>query len=774
MKIRYVFFIALLAMACHAAAQPDPCRLVFSGRITDENGQALPGASVRIHELDRGVIANDRGYYMIDHLCAGSYTLRIHFIGRADVEQVFRISQDLSRNFTLQASSSELRNIEITASKLRERSTLMHTELRGVDLEQTRGQSLGDALKKIPGVSTLQTGPTISKPVIQGMHSNRILILNNGIRQEGQQWGSEHAPEIDPFIANRLTVIKGANSVRYGSDAIGGVILVEPGPLMDTAGIKGELNLVGISNGRQGVVSGILEGNFRKIPPLSWRMQGTLRRSGSIRTPDYFLKNTGMQEANFSTSVGYHKQAYGIEMFYSQFNTKIGVFTGSHIGNITDLEQAIAGDRPKAEFNTGFSYKIDRPYQQVEHELFKAKGFIRTGSGSRLNLVYARQYNLRNEFDKDKPLNDQLAALNRPELHYVITSHLLELNWEHTINEEISGMIGASGMYQKNTFQGRQFIPNFENYTGGLYWIERMVKKRFEWELGLRYDHKFLQIYKYDKGNILTPTHTFQNVSGNFGVEYKATADIHYHLNIGTAFRSPAVNELYANGLHHGAAQVLIGNVNLRPENAYVAIAGIEVSPEKKLSGQLDVYYKVVDDYIYLQAQLPPMLTIRGAFPAFAYRQTNAVFYGMDAAVNYQFNPRLNSFTRINMVRAYETSSGGYLPLIPSDRFENGLKWKGEKTGPFLQPEFSFSALNVLKQTRMNRAEDYKDAPDAYMLFNFDVSSSFRFAGQNFDAGFSVNNIMNTKYREYMDAFRYFNDEPGRSFTLRLKYHINH
>ena len=212
-----------------------------------------------------------------------------------------------------------------------------------------------------------KTGPSIFKPMIHGLHSNRVLILNNGIRQEGQQWGSEHGPEIDPFIASELKVVKGANGVRYGPDAIAGVVLVEPAALRDSAGLGGRLDLVGMSNGRTGAVSGMLEGNFGKIPALAWRVQGTLKRGGDVHTPDYFLNNTGLREYNFSAAAGWTKKNYGVDVFYSQFNTDIGIFGGAHIGNLTDLELAIERDTPLVV--TPFSYEIGRPFQHIEHEL---------------------------------------------------------------------------------------------------------------------------------------------------------------------------------------------------------------------------------------------------------------------------------------------------------------------------------------------------------------------------------------------------------------------
>lgn len=136
--------------------------------------------------------------------------------------------------------------------------------------------TLAQSLSRINGVTMLQTGNNISKPVIHGLHSNRILTINNGVRQEGQQWGNEHAPEIDPFVANKLTVIKGVDELKYGSDAIGGVVIVEPRALRRTAGYNFELNSLFFSNNSQYVVSGIFEQQLKSLPALTYRVQGTL------------------------------------------------------------------------------------------------------------------------------------------------------------------------------------------------------------------------------------------------------------------------------------------------------------------------------------------------------------------------------------------------------------------------------------------------------------------------------------------------------------------
>jgi iron complex outermembrane receptor protein len=323
---------------------------------------------------------------------------------------------------------------------------------------------LGDALKQITGVTVLQTGASISKPVIHGLHSNRVLIMNNGIRQEGQQWGSEHAPEIDPFIAKRMTVVKGAAGVRYGSDAIGGVILVEPEELPKNGKINGELNTAAFSNARMGVVSGTLQGGIPKWEGFGWRIQGTLKNGGNIRTPDYFLANTGIQEQNFSVTAGYRTGKVGVEAFYSQFQTNVGIFSGSHIGSTSDLLNVIKNGEPfiKVDFNR----QIERPNQLISHNLLKIKTF-RNFNGNRLNLIVGRQYNRRAEYDLHGP-----QATTNPALLFRLTTFTGDLTFEHKpIASKVNGQVGLSGLYQYNFTDGRPLIPDFEQKNLGLFLI---------------------------------------------------------------------------------------------------------------------------------------------------------------------------------------------------------------------------------------------------------------------------------------------------------------
>ncbi len=761
-----------MAIATAQAQQPiDSCTLVLSGQVHDAaTGEPLPFAEVLVVGLSSGTTADVEGQYILKNLCPGSYHLHIMQLGYETADTTINLHTSMNFSVSLAPSSIKVGTVVVNGERRHHEATTQSiTTIEGQELEETRGLSLGEGLTKVSGLSMISTGPSISKPVIHGLHSNRILILNNGIRQEGQQWGSEHAPEIDPFMAKRLTIIKGASSVRYGSDAIGGVILVEPNPLRRTPGIGGELNLVGFSNGLRGAMSGTLEGNLTKVPALSWRLQGTIKRSGNMRSPDYYLANSAYQERNFSGAVGYLKPKVGVELFFSEFRSKIGILSASHIGNLTDLNRAFESNVPLV--NSGFDYTIGRPFQFVRHDLFKLKTFINTGSLGKLTLLYGYQYNLRYEYDKDPPLNDSLAALNLPELDYEITTHSINLDWEHTQLGSFKGMVGVSFMNQANLYDGRFFIPNFRNFGAGVYALERFIKPKFELEAGIRYDYKWQQAFiPFKNNNVLSPTRTFGNVSGSLGAIIKPSNLWDLHVNVGTAWRPPAINELYSNGLHHGAAAIEIGDSTLTAEHAYNASATLNLTAlGDKLHIELGAYYTYFNNYIYARPELPPMLTIRGAFPTFRYTQVNADFKGIDLIMEYTVWKGLSLGSKSSLLWAWNYSDGDYLVNIPSQRFEHNISYQFNSYKRINNAYVSLTGKNVLQQKRAPLNGDFAAPPAAYFLLGFNAGITIMCGKQPLEFGLAINNLLNQSYREYLDRFRYFVDAPGTDVSVRVR-----
>ena len=553
LRLRTLLWLWLLGSAQFGWAQ-SACTLSLSGRVTDhESRQALPGATVRLLETEEALITDASGNYHL-HVCPGVYRLQVSFLGYEPETLEVRVASAVIRDFKLHPSAVALRGAVVQGARVVEQLPQATGTIAGRDLQQTRGQSLGEALQKISGVTAIQTGPSIFKPLIHGLHSNRVTILNNGVRQEGQQWGQEHGPEIDPFIASQLTVVKGAASVRYGSDAIGGVVLVQPKPLRDSVGTGAELNLVGMSNNGLGAISGMVEGNLRRLPALSWRVQGTAKRAGTARTPEYVIPNSAFAEYDFSGAVGWRKESYGAEIFFSQFNTKLGILPDSHLGNQSDFDLAVERGRPLVAQD--FTYDIERPYQQVRHDLLKLSGFVRTGSAGRLTTTLAHQTDVRDEYDRYRARNDNRARLSRPELSYTNRTTTADLIWEHKPLGKLAGSVGLSGTYQSNRYDGRPFIPFYTNTVGGIFLIERWRNKQWQLEAGLRLDRRNLETERAigNSGNFYVATDRFQYTTpaASLGGIFDPTPHLTLRATGSLTRRAPAANERFSNGVHNG------------------------------------------------------------------------------------------------------------------------------------------------------------------------------------------------------------------------------
>jgi len=745
----------------------DNCTIQLKGKIVDSSsGEVLPFATVFVNELLKGVASDDRGRFTISSLCEGSYTVQCEFLGYTTQTFQITVTKNTSFNFAIQPEITTMDEVVVKGERDNENALLsqIKTEIKGEELINVRGSSLGEALTSVPGVYTLQSGPSIFKPVIHGLHSNRILLFNNGVRQEGQQWGSEHAPEIDPFIAKKLSVIKGASSIRYGSDAIGGVIMVEPPPLPESPGINGEVNMVAASNNRMGVVSGIMQGALdKKLSGLSWRVQGTYRRAGNSQTPHYYLDNTGFEEANFSTVLAYKRRNNGGEVYYSQFNTQLGIFSGTHAESVSDLQAAINRSEPLTP--SYFTYSIDRPYQQVKHDLFKGSAFIVFNNESRLDAIVARQQNERSEYDY-VPLSGRV----NPELYLKLVSHTLDLIYKQKAHGKYSATVGFNGITQGNVRKYEMLIPNFRNYGGGLFYIGKLSWERLTLEGGLRYDYRWLRAYTLDNNTaqVITPTWEFQNLTETVGAQYFIRPSLSWNINFGTAWRAPSINELLSQGVHQSAVSYEIGNATLTSERAYNASTSFHFH-SGKFEGELGLYNNFINGYIFLKPNLQYIHTIRGSYPTFTYTQVDATFRGIDLSATYNITDSLSVTGKASILYAWNNTINDYLQLIPANRFEISFRYGIGNHGFLKQMYLRGAGIYTDRQSRVPGNSDYLVPPSEYLLLNATIGFSIPTGKHVMDISLTGNNLLNTAYRDYMDRFRYFNDEPGRNFTVRVR-----
>ncbi len=762
--------IAFLWVSFSVFTQNKNCSLIYSGQVIDQHDStAVPFARIQIKELNLNITSDSLGLFKFPSICPGEYTIVcLHHVGCEPVKFKKGFTTNTFEKVYIEFHFDELDEVQVeyTVFKM---STLTVDKPTELEKNFAIGKTLGELVKQLPGVNTLNTGSNISKPIIHGMHSNRVLIMNNGIRQEGQQWGSEHAPEIDPFLYSEVSLIKGANAVRYGSDAIAGVILLEPARLIYKPGLRGQIQTTFFTNGRQGCISSILEGGFKKFSNFSWRAQGTFKQGGTLQTPNYYLKNTSIKEYNFSLNAKYEVKKWGAEVFYSQFNTDLGIFSGSHIGNLTDLNNAFNASQP---LELGFfSYSLDKPRQQINHDLFKTVLNFNLNSKNRLVFQYGRQQNLRKEYDRHTPYNDSIAALGLPAFQLTLITHSGDLKWEHQLFKKIKGEAGVSYQNQGNSYQGRFFVPNFRKNAVGIYLLEVLKLKSYEIEAGLRFDRTDLSVFIYESKILKNYKHQFQQFSGTTGIS--KTIGHHWILkfNIGTAWRPPSINELYSNGLHHGAAAIEIGDRSIKKEVAYNFQTGINYKT-KRWSVQADVYHNQINGFVYLKPSLPPVLTIKGAFPVFRYEQIDARFSGVDLTLNFKFLKYFNGFVKGSIVRAYNQSNHSFLVGIPADKLEPGVTYSRQfRNNNVINVQFS--APMVRTQDRVESNSDYVSPPTGYVLVNGQVTYSFRVKNQKVDLSLEVSNLTNQVYRDYLNRFRYFADEVGRNIGFKLKIPFN-
>jgi iron complex outermembrane receptor protein len=771
---RYRFGILLLLLSSFFRLPAQPCQVEVAGLLVDkETAAPLAYATIFIKELDQTVLTDENGHFVVGDVCPGTYTFVCHHANCHELEHAHEVKRgDPRLVIELEQKSVALEAVEILADRPDLAPSQAVARLRGRELNQTLGQDLSASLQGITGLNQLQTGATIRKPIIHGLHSNRILILNNGIRLEGQQWGSEHAPEIDPFLATQLTVIKGAGAVRYGSGAMAGVILVEPGPLRDSAGIGGKLHLQGFSNGRQGVASGQLDGQLANHPAWSWRLQGTLRRGGNLHSPDYFLENTGLAEQNASATLGYQTSQKGMEVFFSRFQTSLGILSPAHIGSENDLLRAIASPTPFGSDTVGFTYDFRRPYQQVVHQMAKWRGYRRLANGSKWTATYAYQHNRRQEYDKHRPRGTDDTGKELAELDFRIQTHTLEGSWHHPVRNGWRGQAGVFGLYQGNLLRGRPFIPNYILMGGEAFWVETWQGTRWEVEGGLRYDYRWINSAREEAGRDIYTVRNFQNLSGSIGGSYRLTSAWKANANLGNVWRPPHVNELFSDGLHHGAAAVEKGDSTLTPERGWKGILTLSYASPSPWSGEISLYHQQFANFIY---QRPAGIdrTIRGSFPLLRYDQAAVRLQGADLSLAYLGERGLQWRGKASWLRTWNLTEDQPLIYMPANWWESSL---GYELPAYLRGAGSYVRVSVrhtAEQTLVPNAENPEEAdwlppPAAFTLLGLQAGTQLTWQGIRWDVGLQVDNLLNVAYRNYLDRFRYYADAPGRNVSIRI------
>lgn len=715
---------------------------------------------VSIIESNLQVASNADGKFQFTLKNKGEYHINISHLGCESEYYHINFVSDTFLEFYLHHYYKHLKEVNIKG-----KSIPLSEIVSSQTIDKKAKDNLANVLEKTTGARSIKNG-NIAKPIIQGLYGNRLTILHQGIAQSGQQWGNDHAPEIDPLAANKLRVINGVAAIEYKGINMGAIVLIEANKLTSDPHWHGKVNAYGESNGRGWGLNMQLE---KKQPQFGWRLTTTYKQNGDRSSPDYFLRNTGTKELNLS----YHIEktlfhSWKTSLYLSTFNTELGILRGSHISNLTDLNQAIGREKP---FYTEDNYNgsIGSPRQVVNHHFLKLYTKKELDSQQILSFIYSVQINNRREYDIRRGSRSEIPAL------YIFQhSHFIEGKWS-LINQQSTTKAGIQLVYSENINQPETgitpLIPNYSSLEPSLFFTHTIYYKQSSLDFGIRGDFFNQNIYtttrSIPKQNIEF-SHLFGNITSAISYAHHLTSSTQLVLNSGFTLRNPAINELYSFGLHQGVSSIEEGNTNLSSEKSFKTSLAIQSRFLKSFSCQAQVYFHNINDFIYLRPQKEARLTIRGAYPVFKYEQTHAQIIGADISTNFKISEVLDGSLEYSYLRGNNLTENSPLIFMPANRLRSELEYSNSKIGNWINPSISISGSYTFRQDHLNSSQDYIAAPAPYFLLGGKFSIDKKIDKKRLHLYLQIENIMNTTYRDYLNRLRYFANEQGRNITLGL------
>ncbi|TLP74162.1 TonB-dependent receptor [Maribacter sp. ACAM166] len=777
------------------------CNYTLSGTVVDlHDSSVLLGATLIVAGTEQAVQTDLEGKFTLVGLCENTYSIQVSHPYCLTEGYTIKVIGNTTKIFRLEHHLEELNEVILKGKANRNKTnTLFENKVSKEELERFSSGSLGDALNSLSGVSSLNTGNTVVKPMINGLHSSRVIIVNNGVRMEDQEWGAEHAPNVDVNAAGNLTLIKGAGALQYGGDAVGGVIVAEASKVTVKDSLYGKSILSAASNGRGSSVTSQLTKSYQN----GWygTAQGTVKRFGDFEAPDYVLSNTGIFERNASLRIGLNRFDYGMEAYYSLFKNDIGILRASHLGGAQDQVRAINSDRPL--IIRDFTYNITEPNQDVIHHLARLRVFKRFVGLGKISLQYDYQRNNRLEFDIRRGDDADKASLDLR-----LDTHTLMLDLDGVLNHKSNLKSGMMARYQNNFANPntgvRRLIPDFDKYDLGVYGIvDYRLDKNLILEVGARFDYTFMDVFKfyrtsfwesrgYDEqftnivvkeldNQILTnPQLNYYNASATAGGTYAFDDEYKLFFNYSLASRAPNPSELFSEGLHHSASRIELGDLRFRHEVSNKL--ALTLQRENSTFGfSINPYINSISDFIVIEPT-EIQQTVRGSFQVWEYRQINARLLGVDVDASYTFVTNFRFDHQFSLVKGYDRNRKEALINMPSVNTKNGLVYQNteyhnlrlalESQYVFSQNEFPDNNFEVfVPETQTFEVVDVSTPPDAYHLLNFSSNIDFNIGKKSkLTLGLTIDNLMNTSYRNYLNRLRYYADDLGRNLLLNFKY----
>lgn len=775
------FLLVLVFTLCgfFASAQK---QFSLRGSIYDaDTKNLLPTVVVKL--ADNQSITNSNGFFIFNKIIAGRYSLQLQLQGYESQELIVSLvdkNEDL--NIYLEKKATTINEVQLShhsIESLAKESSATTLVLTQNDLDKNRENTLMQSLQNLPGIQAMGIGVGQSKPMIRGLGFNRVVITQNGIKHEAQQWGSDHGLEIDQNEVGSVEIIKGPASLLYGSEAIGGVINLRPVSVPNKNGFEGNINLLAESNNNLLGTSVGLQGKSNK---WSYRARFTLNDYADYNVPvdkiiyenyvfnlsDNNLRNTAGIERDASFSVGFSDSNFKTETFISNYNAKNGFFANAH--GLEVRTSAIDYDRSARD--------VDLPYHTVNHFKVVQNNTLNLDRHEiRLNLGY--QNNLREEQTEAVAHGYMPKLEGTLDRRYLKNTFTAELQDEITLSDRHQMILGMNAEYQSNDIDGWGFlIPSYKRFTAGIYAFDNYeIRPDLFLNAGVRYDFGKMKTDEYidwypsvaGSSSVFLQRATanrfsFDNASAVAGLSY-IRKKINYKINIGKSFRIPLANELSSNGVNYHMFRYEKGNPNLDAETSYQLDAEISYA-HQKVSFSLTPYLNYFNNYIYLN----PTANYFETLQIYEYTQSKVFRAGGEVSAEYKATESLNIAASAEYVFSRQLSGskkGFTLPFSPPLRGLFSIDYEFE-------PIWFFEDLNLKTDLRLSAKQDQIVPPEksteGYSVLDVALNMGVKiFKEKKSKIRLKVNNILNTTYFDHLSFYRLIEvPQPGRNASVSI------
>lgn len=756
----------------------------------------MPGVILYIPDLQTGTVSDEKGNYKLNNLPVTKVLLQISFVGYRTVIETVDLETVSLKNFEMEYAATEMNEVVVTGmSKAGEqkRTPISIVVVSKLALLQNSSTNIIDALANQPGISQVTTGTGISKPVIRGLGYNRVVVINDGIRQEGQQWGDEHGIEIDEFSVNKVEILKGPASLAYGSDAMAGVINMISAPTLPEAKTAGNISLNFQTNNGLFGYSANLAGNKKGLV-YDMRYSNKLAHTYRNKNDGYVL-NSGFRENALSGLIGMNKSWGYSHLIISKYNFTPGIVEGERdsitgkfikpidLNGIESWRIASSGD-----FR---SYTPATPYQKIHHYKAAMNSSIIVGKGN-IKTTLGFQQNRRQEY----------ADILNPDtygLYFLLNTLNYDVRYNFPDRNNFNISSGINGMLQGSENRGTEFlVPEFDLFDIGVFTILRKSLGRFDLSGGLRYDKRTehgKNLYVSSDGTrIETPEPgstrkfadfktSFSGISGSIGATWQISETLFTKLNFSRGYRAPNIGELGSNGVHDGTVRYIIGDPGLKAENSLQFDYALGLNTEH-ISAELVVFDNAIDNFIFSRklSSISGGDSITNEYNTFKFVAGKAHLLGSEIRVDIHPHPYdwlhfENTFSYVQAVQHDQPDSLKYLPFTPAPKLQTALKVDFKKITKLIHSAYiKFDMDNYFVQNKYYAAFGTETRSPGYTLLNLGLGGEFVFKNKSlFSLYISANNITDVTYQSHLSRLKYApeNYASGRTGVYNMGRNIS-